>query len=221
MSENSNIISVKTAFEVVDVDGNVYNVVTIGSQQWMVENLKTTKYADGTPIPNLTLDADWIAEDGTPGHDGAYCWYNNDIANKTPYGALYNWYAVNNAHGLSPTGWRVPTKTDWETLIVNAGGTAIAGEKLREVGPTHWNAINTGTDDYGFKLVASGERYFVDGTFYSKGDGTVDAAVFAWASTLLNAQFAYELYVDGRYAWATVPWDFKWQGNNVRCMRDI
>ena len=98
---------------VTDVDGNSYTTVTIGTQQWMVENLKTTHYADGTAIPNLTIDGDWIAD-----VTGAYCWYNNDIVNATPYGALYNWYAVTNAHGLAPAGWRIPTESDLDALML-------------------------------------------------------------------------------------------------------
>src|SRR5664279_2133742 len=84
---------------VTDIDGNVYTTVTIGTQVWMVENLKTTKYNDGTSIPNITDGAAWESLT-TPG----YCFYNNEAANKTTYGALYNWYTVNSSK-LAPTGW--------------------------------------------------------------------------------------------------------------------
>lgn len=144
---------------IVDVDGNKYYYTTIGTQQWFVENLKTTKYRDGTPIPTGLSDVNWTAEDGTPGHDGAYSLYNNDIINKADYGALYNWYAVDNAHGLAPTGWRIPSDADIQILIANIGWEGIVGGKLKEIGLVHWDAPNLGaTDDYGFKLLAGGQR---------------------------------------------------------------
>jgi uncharacterized protein (TIGR02145 family) len=95
---------------VTDADGNVYQAVKIGTQTWMAENLRTTKFSDGTPIPNVTDNAAW-GNTAT----SAYCWYNNDIANATPYGALYNWYTVNSGK-LAPTGWHIPTTAEWQTL---------------------------------------------------------------------------------------------------------
>ena len=96
---------------VTDIDGNVYHTVKIGTQVWMVENLKTTHYNDGTAIPLVTDDKTWGSLT-TPG----YCWYKNDAAKyKNMNGALYNWYAVNTGK-LAPTGWHVPTDTEWTTL---------------------------------------------------------------------------------------------------------
>ena len=107
---------------VVDIDGNVYHTVTIGTQVWMVENLKTTKYNDGTAIPLVTDNTAWGALT-TPG----YCWYNNDSATyKNTYGALYNWYAVNTGK-LAPTGWHVPTDSEWTVLTTYLGGQSVAG----------------------------------------------------------------------------------------------
>jgi len=95
---------------VTDINGNVYHTVTIGTQTWMAENLKTTNYNDGTSIPNVTYGTAWSILT-TPG----YCFYNNDAAKKTTYGALYNWYTVNTGK-LAPTGWHVPTDAEWTTL---------------------------------------------------------------------------------------------------------
>ena len=100
-----------------DADGNVYTTVQIGNQIWTVENWRSTKYNDGSAIPNVTDGAQW--EELTT---GAYCYYDNNAANKTKYGALYNWYAVNTGK-IAPDGWRVPTDADWtkleEYLIAN------------------------------------------------------------------------------------------------------
>jgi len=93
-----------------DIDGNVYHTVIIGTQIWMVENLKTTKYNDGTSIANVTDNVEWIGLTSP-----AYCWYNNYTSYKTQFGALYNWYAVNTGK-LAPTGWHVPSHAEWTTL---------------------------------------------------------------------------------------------------------
>ena len=150
---------------VTDIDGNVYNTVTIGTQVWMVENLKTTKYNDGAEIPYVA-DYTW----GNLQTD-AYCWYNNDIANKTPYGALYNWFAAKSSK-LCPTGWHVATHSDWTTLVTYHGGIDVAGGKLKEAGNTHWLDQNVGaTNESGFTALPGGYRGsgLGDGTFYALG----------------------------------------------------
>jgi uncharacterized protein (TIGR02145 family) len=98
---------------VTDADGNVYTTVKIGNQVWTVENLKTTKCNDGTPIPLITEPSEWTTYDGNK--KPAYCWYDNDVAYKSLYGALYNWYAVNTGK-LAPKGWHVSTDADWSVL---------------------------------------------------------------------------------------------------------
>ncbi len=99
---------------VIDADGNVYTTVKIGNQVWTVENLRVTKYNDGTPIPNVTDAGEWEAcTTGT----AAYCYYNNDSASYAEkYGALYNWHTVNTGK-LAPAGWHVPTDAEWDTLL--------------------------------------------------------------------------------------------------------
>jgi uncharacterized protein (TIGR02145 family) len=166
---------------VSDIDGNVYHTVTIGTQIWMVENLRTTKYNDGTAIPLVTDNAAWAALT-TPG----YCWYNNDAPTYgTTYGALYNWYAVNTGK-LAPTGWHVPTDSEWTVLITYLGGDSIAGGKLKEVGTAHWAGPNKGaTNTSGFTALPSGNRLAI-GTFdYIGGTG------IWWSSTANNAATSY------------------------------
>jgi uncharacterized protein (TIGR02145 family) len=95
---------------VKDIEGNEYKSVKIGNQIWTVENLRTTKYNDNSTIPLVTDAAAWdhLASPG-------YCWNDNDIKNKSIYGALYNWYAVDTKK-LAPKGWHVPADAEWNTL---------------------------------------------------------------------------------------------------------
>jgi len=95
---------------VTDVDGNIYTTMKIDNQEWMVENLRTTKYNNGTPIPLKTSNAAWSTT--TPG----YCYYTSDVDDIKKYGAIYNWYAAN-TDGLAPSGWHVANNDDWEILM--------------------------------------------------------------------------------------------------------
>jgi uncharacterized protein (TIGR02145 family) len=361
---------------VTDMDGNIYTVITIGLQQWMVENLKTTKYADGTTIPNLTISSfsDWFLPSkdeliamydelcffgiggfstgvtsqyicsseinlaqswgkdfatgittgypknavnrirpcrfftsitnynlrdigpaggwifwksgndyletapfdtiqhqwsniinllvgtgtaigtgqanttaiiGQPSHTdsaaklcddlitggwvndltGAYCWYNNDISNKTPYGALYNWYAVNNARqlavgqftegGVPSVGWRVPGEIDFDNLITFLGGAGVTGRRLKEIGFNHWDSPNAGTDDYGFKALGSGFRQ-TNGVFTNLKLSNL--MITTDAIDALNA-WSYDIANDDDTLWKENQQ--KAQGFTVRCMRDL
>jgi uncharacterized protein (TIGR02145 family)/uncharacterized repeat protein (TIGR02059 family) len=139
---------------VKDVENNSYYTVTIGTQVWMAQNLKTTRYNDGISIPNVTDGTVW-ASLGTP----AYCWYNNDEAgNKNIYGALYNWNVIQTGI-LCPTGWHVPSDTEWTTLATYLGGESVSGGKLKEAGFMHWQNPNTGaTNETGFTGLPGGYR---------------------------------------------------------------
>jgi len=144
-----------------DQGGNVYKTVTIGTQTWMAENLRTTKYSDGTTIPNVTDGIEWGKIT-----TGAYC--RNDLADISTYGYLYNWYAVNTGK-LAPAGWHVATDAEWTTLITYLGGESVAGGRLKETGTTHWQSPNTGaTNESGFTALPSGDRVGT-GTFYGFG----------------------------------------------------
>ena len=123
---------------VTDIDGNVYHTVTIGPQVWMVENLRTTKYRNGDPIPYISDNKN--LENITT---GAYSIYGNDISHKSVYGALYNWFAVADPREIAPAGWHIPSDDEWTILIENLGGVEIAGGKLKESGTIHWQAPNT------------------------------------------------------------------------------
>lgn len=131
---------------ITDIDGNVYRIVTIGDQVWMVDNLKTTRFNDGTVIPLVSDSAQWANLTSA-----AYCWSDNDEATyKATYGAIYNFFAVENAK-LCPEGWHVPTIEEWNTLTDYFYGHEEAGSFLKEEGTAHWVAPNAGaTNESGF-----------------------------------------------------------------------
>jgi uncharacterized protein (TIGR02145 family) len=150
-------------YVVADADNNYYYSVTIGSQIWMLENLKTTHYKDGTSIPLVTDNTAW-KNLSAPG----YCWYsNNETTYKTTYGAIYNWYTVNTGK-ICPAGWHVPTNGEWVALTNYLGGESVAGNKLKESGSIHWGDINAGTNETGFTALPGGSR-IDDGTFSGIG----------------------------------------------------
>ena len=137
-----------------DPDGNVYRTLKIGDQVWFTENLRTTKYSDGSSIAHVTDNAQWDAL-----VTGGYCWFENNNIYEIPYGKLYNWYAVDDQRSLCPVGWRIPTVADFNTLIEYLGGTDLAGGKLKQEGTETWSDPNTGaTNSSGFTAVGSGNR---------------------------------------------------------------
>lgn len=127
----------------VDIDGNVYHTIKIGSQVWMVENLKTTRYRNGDPITNYTnMQNLWASYS-----QGAYCIYQNNQSYASTYGYLYNWYAAVDNRDIAPAGWHVPTDQDWTTLETYLGGTSVAGGKMK---------LNPGTNESGFSALYGG-----------------------------------------------------------------
>lgn len=139
---------------VSDIDGNVYKTIQIGTQLWMAENLKTTKFNDGTVIPNIPDNLEWNNLT-TPG----YSWYNNDAASyKTTFGALYNWYAVS-TDKICPTGWHVPVDSEFKPLTDYLGNSS--GESMTETGNNHWlNYVTDATNVSGFTGLPGGLRYY-------------------------------------------------------------
>jgi len=195
---------------ITDADGNVYHTITIGTQVWMVENLKTTKYRNGASIPNVSTNAQWEVL-GT----GAYCNYNNDVLNANTYGRLYNWFAVNDSRKLAPEGWHISSYADWYTLINYLGGESVAGGKLRETGTTHWCYPNNGaTNECGFTALPAGYRNLW-GSFSNK---TYQA--LWWCSTEGSPDLAWAALIIFNAVNVTFEADYKKYGCAVRCVKD-
>jgi uncharacterized protein (TIGR02145 family) len=203
----------KAGTTVTDIEGNKYKTVVIGNQEWMAENLKTTKYNDGTDIPLEKENKNWITIN-TP----AYCWYDNDIANKDIYGALYNWQAVNTGK-LCPKGWRVPTDEEWAQLTDFLGGLNAAGVKLKEAGNVLWNSPNAGANnESGFTARPGGYRYgyfWGNGEFYEKGLNG-----YFWTATEYTETHSRTLTVNAERPKVYRSAFVKNNGFSLRCIKD-
>ena len=209
----------------VTYEGVTYNTVQIGNQCWFKENLRTTKYNDGTSITNVTDNATW-----TSTTSGAYCCYSNNTSNCTTYGALYNWYAVNTGK-LCPSGWHVPSDAEWTTLTnyLSANSTYWCGSNSSYIAKslastTSWNSsTNTcavgnnlsANNSTGFSALPGGYRFGSSGSFSSLG-----SYGYWWSSTEYDGSDAWyrHLYYDDANVYR---YDGKKRsGFSVRCLRD-
>jgi uncharacterized protein (TIGR02145 family) len=193
-----------------DQEGNTYKTIQIGTQVWMAENLKTTKYRNGTPISIITDNTQW-ANNTT----GAFCSYNNSTINDCPYGKLYNWYAVNNTNQLCPTGWHVPTDAEWTTLTDFLGG-SLRGGKMKSTGTQYWSSPNDGaTNSSGWSGLPGGGRN--SGAFSSIGTNG------GWWSSTEVSTSTVDVWMRGlSYSYEELDRGIsgKWVGGSVRCLRD-
>lgn len=193
-----------------DYDGNVYDTVSIGTQVWMKQNLKTTHYRNGDEIPNVTVNSEW----GTTLY-GAYSDYNNNAVNSVTYGRLYNFYAVADARNLCPNGWHVPSDADWTTLTSYLGGSTVAGGKLKEAGLSHWNALNDGaTNETGFTALPAG--YHANYGTYA-GIGVLN---YFWSSTEYDATYVWARFLFNYDTNVNRSYYAKNQGYSVRCLKN-
>lgn len=199
--------------KVKDIDGNKYKTVTIGTQVWMRENLKTTRYNDGTLIP-LVTDSDAWTELNTP----AFCWYNNDQANKNVYGALYNWYAVSTGK-LCPDGWHVSADSEWVKMKITldeAGFIENAGGILKEAGTSHWKSPNAEANNKtGFTALPGGYRSY-NGSFSYLG-----IAGYWWTSTQYMESNVYFWNLRYKFGLAYKYIAEMTNGFSVRCLKDL
>ncbi len=195
---------------VKDMDGNYYNFVKIGSQVWLTENLKTTRYRDSTSLTLVDNSATWSSQ-----IIPAYCWYNDDEeTNKDRYGALYNWYAVNSGK-LCPTGWHVPSDTEWTTLSTYLGGESVAGGKLKELGVFNWDTPNaSATNSSGFTALPGGYR--TNAGIYN----SVGTYGNWWSTTTVLANVANYRYLYYGNAAITKSFVSQKSGLSVRCLKN-
>lgn len=217
---------------VKDIDGNAYHTITIGSQVWMAENLKTTKYRNGDPIPNVTDNSQWINL-----QTGAFCNYNNDAAIGDKYGKLYNYYAVNDSRNIAPTGWHIATSTEWKTLedfvaanLGNSGSVAKAiASKTDWASSTMEGAIGNDLSKNnltGFNALPGGVRHengeFGGSDYYQVKLGIGFYGSW-WNSTpgwKVNRDMFYdESTINSYSSGANYPY-FIYYGFSVRCVKD-
>jgi len=209
---------------VTDIDGNVYQTIIIGDQEWMMENLKVTHYRNGDPIPHLTNDDDW-----TSTSSGAYCYYDNDSTHADTYGALYNWYAVNDSRGLAPAGWHVPTDDDWKELEMYLGMTqqqaddggyrgTNEGSKLAGNADLWYNGALENNAEFGtsgYSALPGGYRYSNNGNFINIGNNA-----YFWSSSEYSNNSAWHRTLYYFYSEVYRYNNYKKLGFSVRCVRD-
>ena len=212
--DGTNWIAIKASIQgsignVMDVDGNVYSTIIIGNQEWMAENLRVTHYSNGEDIPYVTDPTDW-----TNLTSGGYCWVAGNIDYKIPYGALYNFYAVDDSRSICPTGWHVPDVIERNVLETYLGGFLDAGGKMKTA--SSWLSPNTGANNSsGFAGLPGGRREET-GTLYTN----FLARGYWWTSTGTNPQ-AYGFELDWNSASVGSVFSTSWRfGFSVRCLRD-
>ncbi len=201
---------------VIDIEGNQYSSVIIGSQEWMAENLRTATYANGDPIPFVIVSSDWW--NLTTGACVDYYVVPQYI---TFYGKLYNWYAVNDSRNLCPTGWHLPTDAEWNILIKHldpfsspASQTSPPGYKMKSTGTQYWQSPNTGaTNQSGFSGLPGGCR--------APSFSEIDQSGYWWSSSesITNEAWVRSLYFN--YSIVARTSRLKYNGYSVRCLKTV
>lgn len=205
------LVCKEEASGITDIDGNVYDTITIGTQTWMVQNLKTTRYRNGDLIGTTspaTLNISTIS-------NAQYQWaYDGKGSNVATYGRLYTWYTATDSRGVCPTGWHVPSNGEWTTLETFLGGGSVAGGKLKEIGTSHWNSPNTGATDYvGFSGLPGGWRDF---SAFEK----LDSLGYWWSTSEFMSGFPLSRGLFYDRAELTVILGVGVLGNSIRCLKD-
>ena len=193
---------------VTDVDGNVYNTVTICGQVWMKGNLRVTKYRNGDIIGTTSA--------GTSGESTPkYQWPSDgNESNVSIYGRFYTYYVVTDSRGIAPAGWHIPSQSEWETLVTCLGGDySLIGGILKETGTTHWQSPNNASNTYSFTALPAGYRNY--STFNLFGQ----LAAY-WSTTATTSTEAYTPYVYNNSTTLLTNGSTKNYGYSVRCIKD-
>ncbi len=219
--------SFKTEDSFTDIDGNSYKAIKIGDQVWMTENLKTSKYRDGTPIPYITTSASW-----STATTGGYCDYLHTPANSTKYGKLYNWYSIIDSHDIAPEGWHIPSDEEWTQLenYLMAQGLSYDGSITNNgiskslVTTTEWITSSVEgapgnnpilNNSSGFNGLSAGKRY-ASGTFLYQGT----EYAYWWSTTEQDAILSKGAAVGYDRNYLTHGNFEKTNGFSVRCIKD-
>lgn len=209
-----------------DIDGNVYQTLTIGTQVWMIENLKVTHYRNGDDILHITKDETWQIL-----QIGAYCNYNNDTSNVATYGRLYNWFTVDDNRDLAPVGWHVPSDNEWKQLEMYLGMSqseademgyfrGTVGGKMKATGTIEgcdgwWSSPNTGaTNSSGLSALPGSLR------LYNGGFGGLKNWAYFWSSTESNSRDAWDRQLGYLSTSVSRISEHKEYGFSVRCVKD-
>jgi len=196
---------------VTDIDNNVYKTLTIGTQTWMAENLKTTRYRNGDLIKTTSPSTKDIRSEYSPQYQWAYYGKESNVAT---YGRLYTWYAVTDSRGVCPIGWHVPTDAEWSTLTTFLGGEIVAYSKLKEAGEIHWIKYDTGTNEIGFTALPGGLRNS-SGTFDDIG-----SRGSWWSSSEYGTTDAWYRLMDYNFSSVYRYLYLKRNGFSVRCVKN-
>jgi uncharacterized protein (TIGR02145 family) len=196
---------------ITDIDGNHYNSIILGSQEWMAENLKVRHYRNGDSISFITDNSTWGSTTS-----GAYCYHNNDLMNDSIYGKLYNYYAIEDVRKIAPVGWHIPTLEEWFTLLNYLGGKGVAGGKMKEKGLEHWTTPNIDADNNSFfSALPNGARSKYTG-FINLHNGAV-----WWTTTdYYPNQFIYTINIFNTSAESYILSEIYNTGIGVRCIKD-
>ncbi len=180
------------------------------TQNWAKKNLDVITFRNGDTIPEAKTDEEW--EEAGEAEQAAWCYYNNDPANGSKYGKLYNWHAVEDSRGLAPKGYHIPSDEEWTTLIQSLGGDSIAGKKMKS--KNGWEENGNGTSSSGFVGLPGGMRYG-HGVFYDIGKGG-----YWWSSTDAGVRHSWYRLLNYGIDSTGRNYGHVKQGCSVRCLRD-
>ncbi|MFZ4456214.1 MAG: fibrobacter succinogenes major paralogous domain-containing protein [Bacteroidales bacterium] len=212
-SDSYNVYTATADQVIKDVDGNEYHTIKIGTQTWLLENLRTTHYRNGDPIPNLTADNDWLNAT-----NDAWCDYNNIEPTDLRYGHLYNWYAVSDSRNIAPVGWHVATKQEWIDLQIATGDFLYAGAYLKDLKTSDWRTFPSSINlnfMTAFSALPCGYRSVEDGL--SK---LTRWAFLAWCAEESDISNARTVELDDAFYEVLMKSRSKKEGMSIRCVKD-
>jgi len=209
-------VTVYETGECADIEGNVYRTVKINNQWWMAENLKVTRFRNGDALSNVSNASEW-------GNltTSAFCDYNNDPNYSNTYGHLYNGFAIKDSRNIAPTGWHVPSNSEWHVLFDYLGGEGAAGGKMKEVGTSHWLSPNTGaTNESGFTALPGGwrDRGAIHTNYMATFNNLSEYGAF-WAQPV-NAGMGSFWLLRFDYSNALQGSNYEPSGFSLRCVKD-